>query len=212
MRILIFPGMGATKEMYRKLISHHPEIIGCDWPEVTAEDDFSSLARKCIDKYEINENDIVAGCSMGGMIAAEIFVRAKCKKLMLIGSCLHPSSIPLHPFTYWGSKFLNPSLFNFFSKFVPLSVGIKSSLLSRPDFVKWSLGALHQWKGVSLLDTSNVHVIHGRIDLLIPLWKVKADHVINSGGHLIALTHPKRVAAFIKANTLFTRATDFQSS
>ena len=202
MRIFIFPGMGATKEMYRKLISHHPEILGCDWPEVSDDDDFGSLATKCIEKFQISENDIVAGCSMGGMIAAEIFVRAKCKKLILIGSCLHPSSIPLQLFTHWGSKFLNPSLFNLFSKFVPLSVGIKSSLLSRPDFVKWSLGSLHRWKGVSLLDTSNVNVIHGRMDLLIPLWKVKADQVINSGGHLIALTHAKIVADFIKRKSL----------
>jgi len=198
MRILIFPGMGATKEMYRKLISHHPKIVGCDWPEISPDDDFQSLAKKCIQEFKITENDIVAGCSMGGMIATEIFVKAKCKKLILIGSCLHPSAVPLKSLSLWGSKLLNPSLFKIFSRFVPLSLEVKSSLLSRPDFVKWSLGALHRWNGVASLEMNNVHIIHGRLDLLIPLWNVKANQVIDSGGHLIALTHAKTVADFIK--------------
>ena len=196
MRILIFPGMGATKAMYSGLLALNSSIVGCDWPNACGNDDFIDLAKRCIDRYGICGNDVIAGCSMGGMVASEIYKIANCKKLILIGSCMGPKSVPLHGLSLLGSKLFSERLFNLSSDLFPFGIARRSSLLTNPGFVKWSLNAFHRWNGCDGIDITNVKIIHGRFDPIIPIWTIKADVILN-GGHLIALTHTKDVNHFI---------------
>ena len=188
--------MGATKEMYARLLQLNKNIVGCDWPKVASDDDFISLAERCVDTYSIGADDVVSGCSMGGMVAAEIQKIAKCKKLILIGSCLSPQSVPLHGLAIFGSCLLNERLLALSANSFPYGMKIKSSLLSNPGFVKWSLRAFYNWKGCEVDRSNNCFAIHGRFDAVIPVWKVRPSKIIN-GGHLIALTHVAAVNKFI---------------
>jgi len=172
-------------------------ILGCDWPDVTTEETFSDLAKTCIDKYQITENDIVAGSSMGGMVAAEIHKVAGCDKLILIGSALTPKAVPFHRFSSFGAVRLNERLLNISAASIPFGARVKSSLLSKPGFVKWSLRAFRRWCGVEGLDKDTISSVHGLLDPVIPVFRVKPTMVIPTGGHLIAITHAHAVASFI---------------
>ena len=197
MRILLFPGMGATKAMYSRLYSRNGFVLGCDWPDITKEESFSDLAMTCIAKFNITHNDIVAGSSMGGMVAAEIHKVAHCRKLIMIGSALTPMAVPFHRFSDFGAACVNERLLNFSAASVPFSARVKSSLLSKPGFVKWSLRAFRRWCGVYGLDTNSISSVHGLLDPVIPVFRVKPTLVIHTGGHLIAITHANTVASFI---------------
>ena len=56
-------------------------------------------------------------------------------------------------------------------------------LLSLPSD-RWSLG-------------EEVHHIHGDRDRMMPLRRVRPDHVVRGGGHLINLTHADEVNAYM---------------
>jgi pimeloyl-ACP methyl ester carboxylesterase len=64
-----------------------------------------------------------------------------------------------------------------------------------PSFLKWGLGAIASWKPSPV--SAPVHQIHGGADRLIPVRRVKADVVVPGAGHLLSLTHPVEVNAFL---------------
>jgi surfactin synthase thioesterase subunit len=196
-RILLFPGMGATASMYKKLCSYDRDIIACNWPKSNDRVSFGALAQNCISEYSISSDDIIAGSSMGGMIACEIFKMARCKSLVLVGSCNDPRSVPLHRIAWLGSYALHDRLINFSAASVPWGMRMKSSMLSDPNFVRWSLKAFSDWKGVQFYSTDSVFRIHGMLDTVIPAINIRPDKLIKSGGHLIAITHAQAVAKFI---------------
>jgi hypothetical protein len=189
--------MGATASMYEKLCGYDQDIIACDWPKGKTYTSFGDLAQDCISEYSISSCDIIAGSSMGGMIACEIYKKARCKSLVLIGSCNNPSSVPLHRVAWLGSYALNDKMINISASSVPWGMKMKSSILSDPNFVRWSLRAFSEWQGVHLSRADSVFRIHGLLDVVIPAINIKADRFIKSGGHLIAITHAKIVADLI---------------
>jgi pimeloyl-ACP methyl ester carboxylesterase len=62
--------------------------------------------------------------------------------------------------------------------------------------MKWALSSILCWQPGPPPGLP-VHQIHGARDLLLPVDCVAADAVIPTGGHMINLTHPTDVNAFI---------------
>ena len=127
-RTFLFPGMGATCAMYENLYRVNSDIVGCDWPKGNTFKSFSDLAKCCIQEYGITSNDVVAGSSMGGMVACEMFIELQCRGLVLIGSCSDPRSVPLHKLAWLGSYAVNDRLLNISAQSVPWGMRLKSSI------------------------------------------------------------------------------------
>lgn len=197
-RLLLYPGMGATAAMYARLCARLPGLTACDWPKPPGLDSFADLARACIERHGIGPQDIIAGASMGGMVACEIHHRVGCRALVLIGSCSDPRAVPLHRLAGLGARLLPDRLVAISAASVPGGARLKSSLLSDPAFVRWSLRAFAAWPGVDLAGDVRVHRIHGLLDPVIPAVGVRADRLVPTGGHLIAITHAGAVARFLR--------------
>lgn len=198
-RLLLYPGMGATAAMYARLCARLPWLTACDWPKPPGLGSFADLARACIARHGIGPDDIVAGASMGGMVACEIHRLVSCRALVLIGSCSDPRAVPLHRVAGLGARLLPDRLVAFSAASVPGGMRLKSSLLSDPAFVRWSLRAFAAWPGVDFAGDPRVHRIHGLLDPVIPAACVRADRLVPTGGHLIAITHAGAVAGFLRA-------------
>ncbi|MEM9166828.1 MAG: alpha/beta hydrolase [Planctomycetota bacterium] len=66
-----------------------------------------------------------------------------------------------------------------------------------PPFLNWSAAACATWPGPpDGLDVPIQH-IHGELDRIIPDVNNEADETIPGARHLITLTHPAQVAAFV---------------
>jgi len=196
-RTFLFPGMGATARMYDALCTSLPGVVACDWPKPAQGETFADLGESCISTYGITSQDIVAGCSMGGMVAAEMFVRLHARALILIGSCTHPAAVPLHRMAGFGSHLLPDRLLGFSARSLPGGVRLRSALLADPAFVRWSLRAFASWPGVTLPLGGRTYHIHGLLDPVIPVINVRPQRIVRSGGHLIAITHHRQVASFL---------------
>lgn len=64
-------------------------------------------------------------------------------------------------------------------------------------FVKWGLRAILDWAPDSL-PPCPVRQIHGDADLLISPRRVPADTLVPGAGHLVSVTHPAEVNAFLE--------------
>jgi len=183
--------------MYDQLGAALPGLTACDWPKAGEAQSFGELASSCIATYGITRHDLVAGCSMGGMVAAEMYAQLDCRALLLIGSCTEPSAVPLHRLAALGSRLLPERLLGLSARSVPGAMRLRSALLADPAFVRWSLDAFSRWRGARLPPHSRVHHIHGLLDPIIPVINVRPERIIRSGGHLIAITHHRQVARFL---------------
>jgi pimeloyl-ACP methyl ester carboxylesterase len=66
-----------------------------------------------------------------------------------------------------------------------------------PAFFKWGIGAVLHWDPSPIPPSTPVRHIHGSRDLLMPLAGVQPTRIVQGGGHLLTLTHPARVNAFL---------------
>ncbi len=197
-RMHFYPGMGATSAMYGDAAwTTLDGAVFHNWPAWRGEGTLSAWARRLIDEHHIEPGDIVAGSSLGGMVAAEIANQVKVGGLILIGSAARPDEISrllaaLHPLID-----LAPVAFiQRCAGKVPQELSGMFAM-SDPHFIRAMVRAIFQWEG--LQGETPLLRIHGRQDRVIPPLD-KVDCLID-GGHLIAMSHPKEcVEAIISSS------------
>lgn len=201
MKALILPGLGGDAAMYAA--AEYRALTGVafiDWPAYRNEITLSAVARRIIDEHAPGPDSIVGGSSLGGMVAAEIAKQVRIGKVLLIGSALHPSAV--HPALRalgGTADFIPVPLLQAVSGI--LTAGQQDSLLAMfrradPAFVRAMARAVFEWEGLKA-PPCPVAWIHGALDGVILPPKERAE-IIPDGGHLIAMTHPAKVAEFIR--------------
>jgi hypothetical protein len=87
------PGMSATSEMYAGPWRDLPDSVFLDWPTISGEITFATVAEHFIDKYAIGPSDQLVGTSLGGIVALKIARQSNCNAVILISSATAPSEI-----------------------------------------------------------------------------------------------------------------------
>jgi len=193
----LLPGMGATAAMYNAL--RHKidfEINFIDWPAYSGEKTYAEVARRVVDKNNIENGDIIGGSSLGGMVALEIGQVIQPKACVLLGSAVNISEVQ--------------SLLAMFSPLVTITpialvqvlAGKQKNLVSamfanaNAEFIRAMCSYLHLWPGY-IGQMSTIYRMHGRKDEVIPCPSAGAT-VIEDAGHLLAMTHANETAAFLQ--------------
>ena len=193
----LLPGMGATAAMYNAL--RHKidfEINFIDWPAYSGEKTYAEVARRVVDKNNIENGDIIGGSSLGGMVALAIGQVIQPKACVLLGSAVNISEVQ--------------SLLAMFSPLVTITpialvqvlAGKQKSLVStmlsdaNAEFIRAMCSYLHLWPSYSG-QMSNIYRLHGKKDHVIPCPPAGVT-VIEDAGHLLAITHANEAAAFLQ--------------
>ncbi len=206
---VFIPGLGADSRLFEAQRKAFPNAVTPSWLTPLKDEPLAHYARRWAQHLKLKKGCILVGISFGGMVALEMAAWVRPKTVLLIGSCLHPSSVP------WALRFLGsfqgwPHLAKALARLFPygrgwflgVNKGVQLDLLmnmfreSPDDFLTWTVNAIRGWKGFDG-KFSPVWQIHGRRDRLIPFHNVKPDEVIGDGGHTIILTHPAEVNSFI---------------
>jgi len=183
----IYPGMGASSEMYGPLWRTQVPGHYHDWPVWNGESSIHDWALRLIDEHSIQDGDTLIGSSLGGIIACEIAKIRSIQRTILIGSACQPEEIHgllsiLHPLVD-----LTPITFvKACAGKIPADL-CQMFAVSDPAFIRAMCKAIFQWQGA--LPSQSIFRIHGRHDRVIPL-PAGIDCVI-PGGHLIAMSHPE---------------------
>ena len=179
------------------------------WPEPSPGDSLQAYACRVASALT-DAPAIVGGASFGGMVALELAALIRPKAVILVGSCTGPASVapylrmigsvaihlPVAAFRPrpWTSPLVVP-------KFGQLDAGQRKLFWdmaagTSPAFFRWACSAVLSWQP-SPHDVPIFH-LHGDHDRLIPLKRVKPTKIVEGAGHLLSLTHPEPVTAFIE--------------
>lgn len=195
--------MGANSNMYPKeKYTYLRDVLFINWPKYDGEVSLEKVARAIIDRHQINNEMVVGGSSLGGMVAIEIAKIIGLKKIILIGSATDPDYInpllrklsDLAEFTPFKIIQVLTGKVNKYSRIELLNMFEESD----SKFIKAMCSALFEWEGIGKFN-GDVCQIHGEKDLVIfpPKQEVK---ILPGGGHLTSMSHAEEVANFIYKN------------
>lgn len=71
------------------------------------------------------------------------------------------------------------------------------------DFFRWATQAVLTWgkEGPPPATSVPIYHIHGERDWVLPAQLTSPTEVVSKGGHIIAVTHPDQVTAFIRRHS-----------
>lgn len=208
-KIFVISGLGADDRMFMFLEFEQFEMIHLSWVKPSKEDTLNTYAKKLLPQIT-EENPIVLGLSLGGMIAAEVgsLIQPKCIISLSSMTCfseLPPlykvcGSLRFHRFLplkwFAKSNFLTNWFFGAKQKNSKLL--LKSTLKEiDPYFLKWALNAVLTWK--NNVKPDNLFRIHGTNDYVLRAnTNVNYCALIEGGGHLMVLENYERVQSEIE--------------
>jgi pimeloyl-ACP methyl ester carboxylesterase len=211
-KVYLISGLGADSRLFKNIqLPAGYEAVLIDWLLPKANDTLTSYAKAVVSQYDIKDNQVVIGVSLGGMIAVEIAKQIKLNKVILVSSIKTDSEAPWYfnvfrklPVYYAiPGKLMTHLGFlvkPMFGKMKPDDLALFKSMLrnSAPMFLKWAMGAVLKWK--SDVTYANLYHIIGDKDLVFPHQNIKNPTAVIKGG-----TH---IMVFDKADQINTLLAD----
>jgi pimeloyl-ACP methyl ester carboxylesterase len=209
MKVYFISGLAADSRVFIHIrLPHGFEMVHLNWIQPLKNESLSNYALRLADKIDTSEPFVVAGLSMGGMIATEI-----AKKYKPI-ACILLCSIPTHahfPAPYKWAYFLR------LHKLIPVKALKLASTLKRgftkdnitdqqllkqvikdsdPAFIRWALHAILSWKN-DIIPQPLWH-IHGSKDGILPIRNTHPTHKVAGGNHLMIMSKAAELNEFLK--------------
>jgi pimeloyl-ACP methyl ester carboxylesterase len=207
--LVLLPGLGADERLFAAQREVFPDLLVPSWPAPQPRETLPSFAGRLAEAIPRSAPLYLAGASFGGMVALELAALVRPRAVILIGSCAGPHAVtPLVRHLRGLARALPAGFFRPRRWSLPLvlpwfgrltagqrevfwSMGAKTPA----SFLKWGVSAILSWRPTPV--TAPVWHIHGSDDRLIPLRLVRPDRVVAGGGHLLTLTHPREVNAYL---------------
>jgi pimeloyl-ACP methyl ester carboxylesterase len=204
----MLPGLGADARLFRAQRPALPELEVPAWLPARWGETLAGYGRRMAATIDTSTPFVLGGVSLGGMIAQEMALHIRPEALVLVSSCR--SSRAVRPFL----KIIEPLNFvlpvQTFDWFRPYAGVLAGGLPPREkrlwvrmwrdtprEFLQWSCTAAARWPG-AVVEGVAIHHIHGEHDEMMALHKVRPDTVVRGGGHLINMTRPGEVNAFLR--------------
>lgn len=215
MKLILLPGVGADARLFEPQREVFPDLLVPDWlppePEESLPHYAARMAGAIAPWLEEDGPVVLGGVSFGGMVAYEAARHVRPAAVVQIASCRSRHAVrAMLRATRPVAPAMLPKALKVAKVLSPMAVELLANLKTKqrnffvemfkqadPEFMKWALTAILHWEPSSPPEVT-VRQIHGRRDLLIPAANVEADEVIPDAGHLLNMTHPTEVNAFIR--------------
>ncbi len=206
--VYFISGLGADSRVFQNIILPDGyRTIYLDWIANLPGETFESYALRLGSVIEIAKPFILIGLSMGGMLAVEIAKNKSPLKIILISSVASVLELPA-TMKYAGKLNLHA--------LVPMSLLKNASIMKRffgegtkeqkqlliqvikdsdPDFVRWAMQAVLDWKNVER--PNNLVQIHGTNDKVLPAKYTRPDYLVQGGGHFMVTARAAEINAML---------------
>jgi pimeloyl-ACP methyl ester carboxylesterase len=193
-KVYLIPGLGADSRLFKNIkLPAGYDVVLVDWLTPSETDTLIYYSQNLVNQYNISDNSIVIGVSLGGMISVEIAKQVKLDKVILISSIKTSSEAPWY-FKFFRSlpvyKAIPGKLMThlgflvkpMFGAMNPDDLSLFKSMLqnSSPVFLKWAMRAALYWKND--VEFSNLYHIIGNKDLVFPYQNIKNPTAVIKGG------------------------------
>jgi pimeloyl-ACP methyl ester carboxylesterase len=202
-------GLGADEKVFKFLDLSFVHPVFIQWITPLKNETLHDYALRLKHQYIVEENPVIIGLSLGGMIAVEIVKTMPAARAIVISSAKTKNELPFYMrmlrFIPLYKILPDSSMKNSLS-IQQYFLGAQSKIARKyvrfalknadPVFYKWAIGAIMKWNNKII--PSNVIHIHGTNDKLLPHKFVKADYTIEGGGHVMIIENAVEISALIK--------------
>ncbi len=209
MKVYFITGLGADKRAFYKIkLPPDYEPVYLDWIKPLPDESFPDYAKRFSALINSNEDFVLIGLSFGGMLASELAKLNPPKKLIIISSLSSYQELPWY-FKLAGKlgvhKIFTPSIYKqatLLNRFLGAGDKEMKTIVynyvknADPEYIRWALNVIVHWLHHERLPDL-IH-IHGSKDHLLPCRYVKADYVIQKGGHLMVMNKAPEVNKILK--------------
>ncbi len=210
-RLVLVPGLGADARVFGPQLKAFPDALAPGWIPPRPREPFAAYAERLAATIDRSRPLVLAGISMGGMLALEMARHLPATRVALIASCTHPRSVgPVMRSLEAVSRPWPPWSVEWLKYFAPLVMGrggtvppegrrllIQMAKDTPASFIRWGGRAIFEWPGRADPGVPLAH-LHGARDRVIPLRRVRPTRVIREGSHVLNLSHPDEVIAFLR--------------
>jgi pimeloyl-ACP methyl ester carboxylesterase len=212
-RLVLIPGLGADARVFGPQLKAFPDAIAPAWIEPARREPLASYAQRLAAGIDASSPVVLAGLSLGGMLALEMARHLPTRRVVLIASCTHPSAVRrVMRLVEIAGRIWPVRAAEWLKSFAPPVMGrggtvpdegrrvLIDMLRDTPaDFIRWGGRAIFEWPGRADPGVPVVH-IHGALDWVIPMKGVRPTRIIPEGSHVLNLSHPDEVTGFLKEN------------
>ena len=209
-RIFLIAGLGADTRIFAHLDFTGYEVVEVKWIVPDKTDTLTTYAQKLISQYNISNDAIVIGNSLGGMIGIEIAKIITIEKVILISSIKTVDETPAY-----FKLFLNVPVYNiipnklfksvdfltelFFSQMERKDIDLFLDMMKgwSPDFLRWAMGAALHWDNKII--PANTYHITGNKDLVFAYQKIKKAIIIKGGTHIMIYDMAEKINKILKS-------------
>lgn len=207
MTIYLLPGIGTDPRLYDRIRLDGLDVVRLAWPLFPTGCSLTSIAQELAKQVDTTKPHVLVGVSMGGMVAQELALLTKPRKVVLISSWTGPQEWPprmhlfkrlhawglINRFTMWATwpvkRVLGQRDRTTDKLLYAMAVDQTAAKISRGSaaILRWE-GS--RWKGPLVR-------IHGDRDVVIPL-RFPVDHVVKGGPHIMVLTRADEVSRLLR--------------
>lgn len=208
-KLYFIPGLAATSLIFRNINLDGYECEFFEWADPQPGDNLGSYSKRLAERIDTSKPFVLVGCSLGGIMSAEIAKHIKPEKIILISSLTNRSQFPnrLKVFRYLQLYRVIP---------YPVIVQVMGIIrivkggagtgegkivyemakASSGKFFRWACHQVLFWKHTD--SHANTYHIHGTKDNLFPIRRIGSPYKSVSGGsHFMVVNHAKQVESAI---------------
>lgn len=216
--------MGTDAQIFALQRSVFPQILVPPWLPPTRGETLPAFAARMAASLDLHGPCIVGGVSFGGFVALEMARHLDARGCILISSLRGPQELPRWAKVGAPLAWLLPPradrwlslggwlMLKTLGPVLPQRLrGVCTHLSkTRAPLLAWAARAVVRWQTDGAWPCP-IHQIHGDADPLFPLRCTVPDQIVPRGGHLLTLTHPFVVNAFLERVLLQIHSGDARS-
>lgn len=199
MKIYLIPGQAYTSEIFKNIDINGYDYKYIEWIEPKKKESFKNYSERMSKKIIYNENLVLIGHSLGGLVALEIASFMKTSKVILISSMKSRKEMPfllrlvkplgiyifisrllgVNTIKYWGKRhdFVTKEDQSLFKRMI---------LKHSNKYLRWSFKNLSAWKAPEINPETKIIHIHGTKDRTFPFKKIiKPVIAVENGSHIM---------------------------
>jgi pimeloyl-ACP methyl ester carboxylesterase len=207
-KVYFIPGIGADYRLFLHLrLPEGYEPAYVHWIPPIKKEQLSDYAHRLIQQVDTTEPFILAGLSLGGIMAVEMAKRIQPVCTILISSVPVSDDLP-RLYRIAGalqlSRLVPASLLKLgaiikHSIWMSTAAGrrlMRQVIRAADDrFIRWALNAVLKWRNSTI--PQPFYHIHGSRDEVFPIRLTTPTHIFPKGGHMFLITHPEAVNNFL---------------
>lgn len=220
MKTFFIPGLGYDCRIFEKLTLSIPDTECINWIEPKPNESLHEYSLRMLEQTGHTEDEIILiGHSLGGIVAQEIASTRNVTKVILISSIKARKEMPLffklakplfvdklftkemsiRTIKYWGGNhgFETAEEKEFFKSMV----GNQTN-----TYLQWALRGLSSWREPVIPQSTQLIRIHGTNDKTFPINRLDGvDLMIENGSHILVYKKAEQVSQFIAEQIVSSR-------